>query len=94
MANKNNTSKNKNSTSKNSGKSAPKKQFFLIRWIKGLINYFVSAYSELKKVSWPTRKELFRGTWVVIVLVLLFTVICYGLDTLFGFLAEIFYNLV
>ncbi len=75
-------------------KSAPKKQFFLIRWIKGLINYFVSAYNELKKVSWPTRKELFRGTWVVIIIVVLFTVLCYGFDTLFGFLAELFYNLV
>lgn len=75
-------------------KAAPKKQFFLIRWIKGLVNYFVSAFNELKKVSWPTRKELFKGTWVVIVIVALFAIICYGFDSIFGFLAELFYNLV
>ncbi|PIS40989.1 MAG: preprotein translocase subunit SecE [Candidatus Kerfeldbacteria bacterium CG08_land_8_20_14_0_20_43_14] len=31
-----------------------------------LTNYFKESYEELKKVSWPTRKDTVRDTLVVI----------------------------
>ena len=29
-------------------------------------NYFKGAYKELKKVTWPTKKETWRKSWIVI----------------------------
>lgn len=33
---------------------------------KRLINYFKNSKMELKKVVWPTKKEAFNYTWLVI----------------------------
>lgn len=32
-----------------------------------LIKYFIDSYQELKKVTWPTRKQLIRDTAIVII---------------------------
>ncbi|MCL5410345.1 MAG: preprotein translocase subunit SecE [Patescibacteria group bacterium] len=32
-----------------------------------IINYFVSSWTELKKVNWPTRKEVLNHTVIVLV---------------------------
>lgn len=71
-----------------------KKEFFLIRWIKNLGRYIAESYKELKKVAWPTKKELIKSTWVVLVIVLLFAVLTYLFDTVFSFLTNLVYNLV
>lgn len=42
--------------------------------------------SELKKVTWPTFPEVVKRTGVVLVVVIIFAVILFGLDSLFGFL--------
>ena len=47
------------------GVSAPKRFFTVAR------QFLVDSRGELKKVTWPTRKELLSTTAVVIVLVLL-----------------------
>ena len=47
------------------GKSAPKRYFLIAR------QFLAEARIELKKVTWPTRKELLSTTAVVILLVLL-----------------------
>ena len=31
------------------------------------IKYLLDSYEELKKVSWPTRKQLIRDTLIVVV---------------------------
>jgi preprotein translocase subunit SecE len=49
-------------------------------------NYFSSSYAELKKVIWPTRKELINHTWVVIVICALFTLFIFLLDIVFKYL--------
>lgn len=41
---------------------------------KGFKKFFREVVSELKKVSWPSRKELTNYTVVVIVLILIFAV--------------------
>lgn len=32
-----------------------------------IVNYFVGSWNELKRVSWPTRKEVIDHTIVVLV---------------------------
>jgi len=31
-----------------------------------IVGYFVGAFAELKKVTWPSRKETWRKAWIVI----------------------------
>jgi preprotein translocase subunit SecE len=46
-------------------------------------SYFKGVKSELKKVNWPTRKELTNYTIVVLVTVSVMTVVIWGLDLVF-----------
>jgi preprotein translocase subunit SecE len=47
-------------------------------------NFFREVVSELRKVIWPTRKELLTYTSVVIVFLLIMTAIVVGLDYAFA----------
>lgn len=42
--------------------------------------------SELKKVTWPGFGEVCKKTGVVLAVVLIFALVLFGLDTLFGYL--------
>jgi preprotein translocase SecE subunit len=42
--------------------------------IRRLIEFFQEAWQELKKVHWPSRKETYAATLVVIVVVVLISV--------------------
>ena len=75
----------------NAKKDAPKKKK---RLFGALGNYFAESYKELKKVSWPTRKELFKSTWVVVVIVAITAVLVYAFDALFSLITNLLYNLV
>ena len=55
-----------------------------------LLSFFKGAKSELKKVSWPTKKELANMTVVVLVVVTIMTVLIWGLDFMFKGLLGIF----
>lgn len=46
-------------------------------------NYFRGVKAELKKVNWPTKKELTNYTIVVSVTTLAMTLIIWGLDIVF-----------
>jgi preprotein translocase subunit SecE len=43
-------------------------------------SFFNDSWSELKKVRWPSRKELISYTMIVIVTILLVTIYFWGLD--------------
>ena len=45
--------------------------------------------SELKKVTWPTFKEVVKKTGVVLTVVLIFAVVVFGIDALLGFLSDL-----
>lgn len=49
--------------------------------------FFKDVWGEIKKVTWPTRKDLFKTTFAVIVFIAIFAVIVglmdWGLGTLF-----------
>jgi len=53
---------------------------------KRLGNFFKKSWSELKKVSWPTFKTVLKNTGIVVLVVLFFSVVIYGFDTLVGWL--------
>ena len=44
-------------------------------------DYFKSVISELKKVSWPTKKETYRYTIVVIAICAAFAILFWLIDT-------------
>ena len=51
--------------------------------IKDKTSFFKSFKAELKKVSWPTTKQLFNNTVAVIAIVLLTALIVFVLDFAF-----------
>ena len=51
-------------------KSPPKKEASLSRYFRIAVHFLREARMELKKVKWPTRKELLASTAVVLFLVL------------------------
>lgn len=54
-----------------------------------LIAYLVGAIAELKKVSWPSRKETWKKSWIVIWFSLGFMVFLGVLDYAFTQLLEV-----
>jgi len=55
------------------------------RWFKRLFvrlgRSFKDTYAELKKVTWPSRGELFNHTLIVIVFIVLMGAIILAIDT-------------
>lgn len=47
-----------------------------------------STKAEFKKVVWPTKKQLFNNTLLVIAALVIVGLIIFGLDTLFAYLAK------
>lgn len=60
---------------------------------KRVKEYFKGIRSELKKVVWPTRKETYRYTGVVILTCAMFAFFFWLLDTTFLKLLEVVLNI-
>ena len=56
---------------------------------KRLGAFFVKSWSELKKVSWPNFKTVLKNTGIVLLVVLFFAVIIFGVDALFTWLVSL-----
>ena len=52
--------------------------------IRKIIDYIKKIYTEMRKVTWPTRRELINSTIVVIVISAIVAVIIYILDIFFS----------
>jgi len=50
-----------------------------------IINYFKGAIAEMRKVTWPTKKETYNYTVLVIVASLAMAAFLGGLDYIFTF---------
>ncbi len=48
-------------------------------------NFLKSVWGELKKVHWPTKKEVITYTWVVLCVVAIFAVLIWVADSIFSF---------
>lgn len=53
-------------------------------------DFLVSVEAEMAKVSWPTKKELFANTKVVLLFMFLFTVLIFIYDIIFRVIFGIF----
>jgi preprotein translocase subunit SecE len=51
-----------------------------------LVTKFKEIVSELKKVSWPSFKTVCKNTGIVISVVVIFTLVLFGIDRLLSFL--------
>jgi preprotein translocase subunit SecE len=67
-----------------------KKPFFLIRFGKRIARWFRETKSELKKVVWPTRKQLINNTAIVLSMVIAVGIVIAGLDAAFAAVIHIF----
>jgi preprotein translocase subunit SecE len=49
-----------------------------------LTRYLRETRAEIAKVTWPTREELIRLTWIVSLVTLISAIVLFGIDTLFS----------
>lgn len=54
-----------------------------------LVRYLRDTRAEVAKVTWPTREEGIRLTWVVFVVTIISAIVLFGIDTLFGSLISL-----
>lgn len=59
--------------------------FFQRTWFK-IQRFFQETIGELRKVSWPTRREAIRLTWIVIGVIIVMALILGGLDYIYSFI--------
>jgi len=67
---------------------------FLIAWLvngRRSVDFLIVTEAELRKVSWPTRRELKRQTIVVVVFTLLLGGIIFGADLVFLVLSRLLF---
>ena len=69
-----------------------KKPFWLVRFFRWMGRGIASIFSELKKVHWPTFKQVCKSTGIVMGIVLLFGIILFGMWILFGLLHHLLLN--
>jgi len=55
-----------------------------VRWYKRFFNFLKEVRAEVKKVSWPSRNEVYSTTLVVIIAMVFFGVYLYFMDAIFS----------
>jgi preprotein translocase subunit SecE len=66
----------------------------IFNYFKRLRTFLAEVRSELKKVTWPPRREVYGTTVVVIITVFFFGFYLYGLDVAMSYLAAALTRLV
>ncbi len=56
--------------------------------MQAILNYLHNAQEELRKVSWPTRKETQNATILVIIVSLVIAAFLGALDYIFNYILE------
>ncbi|MFO7981506.1 MAG: preprotein translocase subunit SecE [Candidatus Aminicenantes bacterium] len=59
-----------------------------IRWYKRIIPFLKEVRAEIKKVTWPSRKEIYRTTIVVIIATIFFGFYLYFMDIIFSYVIK------
>ena len=74
-------------------KSAPTKAVEGVAGCWGNLRNFLSEVrNELRRVTWPSRKEVYATTFVVILTSIFFGVYLWGVDMLLNFLVQGVFN--
>ena len=58
-----------------------------------LVKYFKDTKSELKKVTWPSKKQIKNNTGIIIVFIIIVAVFLFVCDLAFGGLRQTLLNL-
>ena len=85
---KNNAPKAKGKKTPSKSEQGKKKESFF----KRLGAWFRSLFSELKKVTWPTPKDVAKNTSVVVVVVVVFFVLLFAIDYVLAGLLSLLVN--
>lgn len=59
-------------------------------WLKNIISFVKEVRTEIKKINWPTKREVFRYTLMVLLLSIIVAIFLGGLDYLYTLLMEKF----
>jgi len=68
------------------------KGFDLKKSFEDLKKYFKESFSELKKIHWPTRKQVFGETVVVMITVVFFSILVLLFDSILSWLFNYILN--
>ena len=49
-----------------------------------LVRYLKDTRAEIAKVTWPTREEGLRLTWIVFVVTVISAIVLFGIDSFFA----------
>ena len=61
----------------------------------GIVNYISESYNELKNhVTWPSYAEAQRLTVIVLVFSVIFSLLIWGVDTVFSKVIKSYFNYV
>ncbi len=74
-------------------KAKTKKPNFFVRRAQAIAHYFRDMKSELKKVTWASRKQVVRNTIVVLLVVLIIGVLIWIFDWLAAAVIKALINL-
>ena len=55
-----------------------------VGWWNNSRNFFTEVRNEMRRVTWPSRKEVYATTFVVLLTALFFGVYLYGIDLAFS----------
>ncbi len=55
-----------------------------VRWYKRFVNFLKDVRAELKKVTWPSRPEIYSTTVVVIIATIFFGFYLFFMDVIFS----------
>ncbi len=58
-------------------------------FFKRIAKYFTDVKSELKKVVWPSRKQVIKNTGIVLVVVAVVGTLLFGFDTVMKLLLDL-----
>ncbi|MEZ4737368.1 MAG: preprotein translocase subunit SecE [Caldilineaceae bacterium] len=56
----------------------------IVKTENALVRYFRDTRAEISKVTWPTREEGIRLTWVVTIVTIVAAIVLFGVDSLFS----------
>ncbi len=59
-----------------------------MNWWTKIQDFFVSVWKEMKRVSWPTKKEVYGTTLVVVVTILIFAAYLGIVDLVLAFIQK------
>jgi len=54
-----------------------------------IVKFFKDIRAEMKKVTWPSRKTVITYTEIVLIVVALFTVFIFLIDSVFSYLLKL-----